>query len=219
MNDMYWKPGGNMNLKNEFSYTGELAYEMSGRITAPFSYKTELTLFSNVIKDMIQWEPGTYGYWSPSNIKDVRTTGIETAFSLSFISNSLTLQFNGQYAFNKAHAFQSDDTGIPSGKQLVYVPMHQFTGVARVCYRNIHASWITGFTGKRFIVADNSQYLPGFLLNDVMTGLKLKSGESSIDLNIKIENLFNINYQAMAYHPMPQRSFLLTIVYQLIKKP
>jgi iron complex outermembrane receptor protein len=217
MNDLYWNPGGNMNLKNEFSYTGELAYEMSGRIKSPFSYKTELTLFSNFIEDMIQWKPGTYGYWSPSNTKNVRTAGIETVINLSFTSNNLTLKLNGQYAFNKAYAFQSDDTDIPSGRQLVYVPMHQFTGAARVCYRNLHASWITSFTGKRFIVADNSQYLPGFLLNDVMAGLKLKSGVNSFDFNVKIENLFNINYQAIAYYPMPGRAFLLTIVYQLIK--
>ena len=66
-------------------------------------------------------------------------------------------------------------------------------------------------------MADNSKYLPGYLINNFTTGIKVPVKASFIDLNINIDNIFNIDYQSIAYYPLPGRSYSLKILVQIIK--
>ena len=217
LNDLYWNPGGNPDLKNEHSYTGEVSWEMKGNISIPLEYSGELTLYSNNIRDLIQWSPSQFSYWSPSNISNVKTSGLEAGLNMTFKTNILTIKFNSQYALTDAHIIKSGDTGYLSDKQLVYVPQNQLNTGIRVSYKNIYSSWITCFTGRRFITVDNSQYLHSCTLNNFITGTRIKSGKNSFDINLKIDNIFGVNYQTIAYHPMPGRSFLFSVTYNLIR--
>jgi outer membrane receptor protein involved in Fe transport len=217
LNDLYWNPGGNPDLKSENSFTWELSCEMNNSSLSPINFKSEFTLFRNLIRNMIQWQPGAYSYWTPSNVNNVRTTGIETNFNLTGSIRSLKLRFNGEYTFNKANMITSNEENLVHGKQLMYIPEHQINAGLRISYKNFYSSWISNYTGRRYIETDNSSYLPGFALNDLIAGMKIKSIRNTIDLNIKLENLFNISYQAIAYHPMPRRSVMMTIAFQITK--
>jgi iron complex outermembrane receptor protein len=215
LNDMYWNPGGNPDLKNEYSYTGEMSWEMKGNILLPLEYNTELTLFSNNIRDMIQWIPTQSSFWSPSNIGNAKTSGLETGLNLILNANNLKIKFNIHYELTNAHIIKSGEGDNISDKQLVYVPQNQINTGIRISYKNLYSSWITCFTGKRFTVADNSQYLPGYTLNNFIAGTRIKKGKHSFDLNLKIDNIFGINYQAIAYYPMPRGSVMFSITYHL----
>jgi iron complex outermembrane receptor protein len=176
-----------------------------------------LTLFSNNIRDLIQWSPSQFSYWSPSNISNVKTSGLEAGLNLTFKTDNLSVKFNSQYALTNAHINKSGDVEYISAKQLVYVPQNQLNTGIRLSHKNLYSSWITCFTGKRFITTDNSQFLPGYTLNNFITGARIKSGKNSFDINIRIENIFGIDYQAIAYYAMPRRSFMFSITYQLVK--
>jgi iron complex outermembrane receptor protein len=218
LNDMYWNPGGNPDLKNEYSYTGEMSWEMKGNILPALKYNTELTLFSNNIKDMIQWSPSQFSYWSPSNISNVKTSGVEAGLNLIFKSNNFTGKFNSQYTLTNAHLNKSGDVSFISDKQLEYVPQNQINAGIRLSYKSFYSSWITCFNSKRFLTADNSEYLPDYTLNSFIAGLRIISNMNSFDLCFKIDNVLSINYQAIAYYPMPGRSFIFSITYQLTKR-
>ena len=82
MNDMYWVPGGNPELKNEYAYIYELVYEMNQKISDRLNIKYDLSVFRYNIKDMIEWHPGEYSYWTADNIENVNSTGCESSVSL-----------------------------------------------------------------------------------------------------------------------------------------
>ena len=78
INDLYWQPGGNKNLKPESGKTGDIGLclneiNLAKNITA----KTEITLFNRKMKNQIIWLPEN-GYWSAQNLDRTESKGIET---------------------------------------------------------------------------------------------------------------------------------------------
>ena len=218
MNDMFWVPGGNPDLKNEYAFMYELTYEMNQKISDPLKFKYDISIFHNSIKNMIQWHPGQYSYWTADNIQKVNSTGLESSVSLVYSLNNLTSGLNTGYSFTKAIAGGSlADNDISGGKQLLYIPENQFNATFRIGYKNFYSYWVTNFTGKRYITVDNSKYLPGYLVNNICIGIKIPLTGNSIDLNFSVDNLFSANYQSIAYYPLPGRSFFLKILVQLVK--
>ncbi|TFG44458.1 MAG: TonB-dependent receptor, partial [Bacteroidia bacterium] len=218
LNDMYWSPGGNPDLKNETGYSSEITWEMTSFPSATIRIKNDLTFFRNDISDMIQWHPGESYYWEAGNIGNIVTTGLESALDASFSFRELDVRLNAGYAYTKAViAGPGTETTNLSGKQLAYIPANQINALLRLSWRQFYSSIGTGFTGKRFLTSDNSQYLPQYSASDITVGAKLNAGHASFDLNLIIENLFDVNYQNIAYYPMPGRSFLVSIVLQLKK--
>jgi outer membrane cobalamin receptor len=216
LNDMYWNPGGNRSLKNEYSYSGDFTYEMSGKISSSLSFNSQISLYMISIDNMIKWIPGGSGYWSPSNINKANSSGADANVNLTYSLNSVKIRFTAKYAWNKAQIIKSPGSEEVSGNQIVYTPEHLFNSGIRAEINKYYLNWISCFTGKRYTTADNSDYLPGYFLNNLSTGLKLISGKNSFDINIKADNLFNVNYQAIAWYPMPRRSFFLSLIYQFI---
>jgi outer membrane cobalamin receptor len=217
LNDMYWNPGGNILLKNEYSYTGEITYEMNGKFSSALSYNSQFSLYNISMDDMIKWTPGESGYWSPLNIDKANSSGVEGNVSLLYAINSLKIRFSAKYSWNHAHVVRSEESRAISGKQIVYVPEHIFNAVMKVSFKNYYSSLMACYTGKRYTTTDNSEYLPGYLLNNASTGIKFYKGKSLFDIVLKVDNLFNVNYQAIAWYPMPGRSFNLSIIYNFKK--
>ena len=218
MNDMYWVPGGNADLKNEYAFIYEMTYEMVQKISDPLILKYDLTIFRYNIKDMIQWHQGEFSYWTPDNIANVKSTGGESSISLDYKRNHLNANLRASYSLTRSVSdgsmIENDNT---TGKQLMYVPENQVKVLFRIGLKKIYSSWAADFTGKRYIYADNSKYLPCYFVNNITAGIKFKVKGSLIDMNFNIDNLFDINYQSIAYYPLPGRSFFLKILIQLVK--
>jgi outer membrane cobalamin receptor len=218
MNDMYWVPGGNPDLKNEYAFIYEISYEMGKKISDPLNLKYDLSVFRYNIKDMIQWHPGEYSYWTAENIENVKSTGAETSFTLDYALNNLNASMKAGYSFTKATTGGLKiENDISIGKQLMYIPENQVNASLRVGYNNIYSSWVANFNSKRFISVDNTKYLPGYFINNLVSGIKFPFKGSSIDLNLIIDNLFNIDYQSIAFYPLPGRSYLIKILVQFVK--
>lgn len=217
LNDLYWNPGGNRSLKNESSYSSELSYETSSKISIPLSLSSKISLYVISIDDMIKWRPGEFGFWSPANINNTKSSGVEGNVSLLYVKNLLNVRFIAKYAWNKASVIKSADNEFAAGKQLIYSPEHLFNTSLRAAYKNIYLSWVSCYTGRSYTTTDNSDFLKGYLLNNLSTGIKIGSGKSTFDVNLKTDNLFNVNYQAIAWYPMPGRSFTVSIIYQFTR--
>jgi outer membrane cobalamin receptor len=217
MNDRYWYPGGNENLRNEYAYLFDLGYKLSQKISSSISLNTELGLFKNLIRDMIQWHPGDYSYWIAENISRVNTSGIESSISLRFHLNDLKINFNASYSYTKAIS-----TGAGSEpetqNQLMYIPENQVNGSLFTGYKNFYFVWMTCYTGIRYITIDNSHFLPGYSVSNIICGTNIPFKASYFDLKLTVENIFNVSYQAIAYYPQPGRSFNISILYQFNKQ-
>ncbi len=217
MNDLYWKPGGNSDLKNEYAFMYELFFEMSHRFNPYFTIDYDIAFFSNRIKDMIQWLPGEFSYWSPSNIRMVNTGGVETSARLSFSSGKLSSSLRISYSYTNAENVSELASDLSSGKQLIYIPENQANALLLLKYGSVYSSWSSGFEGKRYTSVDNSKFLPSYLLSNLTAGSVLSVGQSTFDLSLSVNNIFNIEYQSVAYYPMPGRSFLLKLKLHLTK--
>jgi outer membrane cobalamin receptor len=218
MNDMYWVPGGNPDLKNEYAFIYEVTGEMNKKISTSFKVKYDLSLFRNNIKDMIQWYPGDYSYWTAGNIKSVKSSGLESSFSADYSEGRFGATLSANYEYTKATTASSGTAHDASiGKQLIYVPENQANCSFRMNYSFLYASWIVTMTGKRYLTVDNSDYLPGYMLNNMITGFRLKMKGNTVDLNFQIDNIFNVDYQTIAYYPLPGRSYSLKLLIQILK--
>ena len=218
MNDMYWFPGGNTGLKNEYSFIYEVSYEMKQKISYPLNLKYDLTFFRYSIKDMIQWHLGEYSFWNADNIQSVTSSGMESSVSLDYVRNHFNASFKTGYSFTRARNGNSGiEDDLSARKQLVYVPENQVNSSLRVGFRNIYTTMALNFVDKRYTESDNSKYLPCYMINDFIAGIKLPAKNSLVDLNFSINNFFNITYQSIAYYPLPGRTYFLKILVQLIK--
>ena len=214
LNDLYWNPGGNKSLLNEYSYTGELGYEVTANISQAISFNSQVSAYMISINNMIKWIPGLSGYWSPSNVSKAQSSGVEGSAGITYASNDVKIRFFAKYAWNHAQIVKSLETGFVQGKQIVYVPENMFNTGIRAAFKNFYLSFLSCFTGKRFTNADNTAFIRGYLINNASAGVKVGSGKSAFNFNLKIDNIFNADYQTIAWYPMPGRSFMLSIIYQ-----
>jgi outer membrane cobalamin receptor len=214
LNDLYWNPGGNEFLMNEYSYTGELGYEVTANMSQTISFNSQVSAYMISIINMIKWVPGQAGYWSPSNISKAQSSGIEGNAGITYTSNDIRLRIFAKYAWNHAQIIKSLESDFIKGKQIVYVPENMLNAGIRTVYKKFYMTLLSCYTGKRYTNADNSASLRGYLINNVSTGVKIGSGKSSFDLSFKADNIFNVSYQTVAWYPMPGRSFMLSFIYQ-----
>jgi outer membrane receptor protein involved in Fe transport len=218
LNDMYWSPGGNPDLKNETGYSSEITWEMTSVVFGSLWIKNDFTFYRNHISDMIQWHPGESYYWEPGNIGNIVTSGLESSLDVNYAIPGFNVRLNAGYAFTKASiAGAGIENQELSGNQLVYIPRNQFNTILRISWQYFYSAFTSSYTGKRFLTADNSQYLPQYSVSDLTLGTKFEARKISCDLGFMVENLFNSSYQNIAYYPMPGRSFLLSIVFQFKK--
>lgn len=216
LNDMYWSPGGNPCLKNETGYSSEITWEMTSILSGSLKIRNDFTLFRNNINNLIQWHPGEYSYWEAANIGNIITSGLESGLGMSYTFREFSASLNAGYSYTKAaNAGQGAENTALYGKQLAYIPANNLNAVLRLNWHQFYSAITAGYTGKRYLTADNSQYLPPYSVSDLTIGTTLNKDHASFGLNMIIENLFKVSYQNIAYYPMPGRSFLVSIVFQL----
>jgi vitamin B12 transporter len=216
LNDLFWNPGGNPDLKNEYAYSYEIGYKLDHHIFQNFTLSSELNYFNNYIRDMIQWRPGESYFWVADNIGSVNSSGLESLLSAKYLLNNLLVDLNAGYSYTIAKELNTISSEN-MGKQLIYIPKNQLNSTLRVGYRNIYAILGTSFTGRTFITSDNTSFLKGYTRNNITGGTKFNFKENYIDIRLKVENVFNVSYETIAYYPQPGRSYYLTVFLHFIK--
>jgi outer membrane cobalamin receptor len=208
LNDRYWNPGGNPDLKNEYAWSLESGYKLSHIIGSKLKISTELNYFNNYIRNMIQWYPETEFIWVAGNIGSVNTSGFETSASLGFTMNKFSANWDAAYSFTRARDIATEGA---SEKQLAYIPKHLANSSLQISYRNFYSALVTNFTNRLYTSSDNNGYIDGYVINSITGGYKLDYSGNSADIRLKVDNIFNVAYQTIAYYPQPGRSWLLVL--------
>jgi outer membrane cobalamin receptor len=218
MNEMYWMPGGNPDLKSETGYIAEITGEWSGNLGSCLRLAGDLTYFRNHIYNMIQWQPGEYTYWVARNISELKTSGIESNAKIEFTSGKFVAGLNAGYTLTKAiNKHDGTDGNGKAEQQVIYVPVNQLVGSLKLRWFNLHSSINSDYISRRYLNPDNTQYLPGYSVTDLDIGYNMVSGKVRCDISLRAENIFDANYQSIAYYPMPGRAYLFSVVFQLNK--
>jgi iron complex outermembrane receptor protein len=209
MNDLYWNPGGNRDLRNEYSITGEGSVSHKLRLSENLDFEPDITFYTGRIRDLIRWRPGPDYFWSPENVSESVSRGLDAGFSLKYHFNSLSAGLSARYSHNRS--FSIDNSG--EKYQLVYIPLNLFNSSIRLSYRNVYMGITSSFTGKRYTDLENTSSLNGYFLTGLTSGFKTKFGRNMVDLTLRADNIFGVYYEVIAYYPMPAASYFISFIY------
>lgn len=214
LNDLYFLPGGNPDLKNEngFSYDSGISFD-TGK-AGLFSLGGSATWFDSHIDNWIIWLPTTKGFFSPRNIKNVHAYGLETKLNLAISPfKGWIMDLSGSYSWtpsiNEGEKMSPADQSV--GKQLPYVPKHSASFTARITWKNWSFLYKWAYYSERFTMSSNDYTITGHLPHYFMSNVSLEKSMSFklIDLQLKlaVNNLFNEEYLSVLSRPMPGTNF------------
>ncbi len=209
LNDMYFVPGGNPKLKPENGIQSDMTieyYSKFGKKITTNEFKSEIGLFYTNINSWILWQPSQFGYWTPQNIRNMISKGIQFNSSLIYNLNKIKIILHGAYTFNIAKAI--DDDFITD--QLPYLPKHTANASTKINFKNICFNAEEIYTDTRTTSFYNHDLQPLFLTN-ISASYLIKFKKLSVNTEIRLNNLFNEKYQLVQWRPMPGRNLSISL--------
>ena len=219
LNDLYFQPGGNPDLRPEKGWTWDTGIEWSVR-RAKTSYELSATFFESRIDDWILWvNSGTkLGIFTPMNVRRVRSCGAEANARADVRPHAdWRLLFDGHFAWtrsvNRGDPFGPNDRSV--GRQLVYIPEFSGAFTARLSWRSWTASWKWCWYSRRFTMSSNDPGVLGsvapYLMNDVSLEKVFDRRRVRISLKGCVNNLFNEDYVSVQSRPMARRNYAVYV--------
>ncbi len=211
LNDLYFLPGGNPDLKNETGVQYEAGLSFAVGRDAIYTLSGSASWYDQRIDDWILWLPTTKGFFSPVNIKEVHAYGVEVRGDLSvMLARGLKLDLDGTFSWspsiNVGEPMSPADQSV--GKQLPYEPEFSGTATGRLAWRSWGLLWQFCYYSERYTMSSNDITLTGRLTPYVMNNLSLEKGfafrRADLSLKATINNLFNEEYLSVLSRPMPR---------------
>ena len=214
LNDLYFLPGGNPDLKKESGWSYDAALSFAGVKQNVYSLSGSASWFESFIKDWIIWLPTTKGFFSPDNIKDVHAYGVELQVDLNVaLTKEWQLGLNGTFSWTPSINVGEPRTPADKsvGKQLPYVPERSSTITGRLSWRRWVFLYKWCYYSERYTMSSNDISLSGKLPPYFMSNISLEKSIplKHIELSAKgvINNLFNEQYLSVLSRPMPGINF------------
>jgi iron complex outermembrane receptor protein len=208
LNDRYWNPGGNPNLRPEKSKNGELGLQLKQKGT--FSWSQRLTYYRMKVDDWIIWLPKG-AIWSPENIREVHNQGLEYQANSSWTTGNWNWQANLGYTYSRTR-----DRTEEESQQLPYSPEHQGNAGLQLSLGDLAMDFSGFYVGPRSIAMGSSRVLDGYALCNLglsFSGAKWRSIQ--LPLRFQVLNVFNQSYEVLYLRAMPGRSYQLNLTLTL----
>ena len=193
-NDLYWNPGGNIDLEPEESYQFDLGHELDFDII-----NLKFNTYYIETSDLIQWRPNAItGYWSPVNIANAKHYGLELELGVTKRIKDHLLSLVSAYSYT-----ETED--VENQKRLFYVPLHKANVSLAYNYKSFTAFYQHLYNGEVEIIGDTLQ---GFDVGNLGVSYAFKTkGKMEYLTDFRINNIYNTYYENVALRPMPNRNF------------
>ena len=214
LNDLYFMPGGNPDLKHESGWTYDAGLSFAVGREGVYRLTGSATWFDSHIEDWILWLPTVKGFFSPRNIKDVHAYGVELQGDLNVaLAPEWRLNLNGTFSWtpsiNEGEPMSPADKSV--GKQLPYVPELSATVNGRLEWRKWAFGYKWCYYSKRYTMSTGDLSLSGILPDYFMSNITLEKSFSpkwaELSLKLAVNNLFNEEYLSVLSRPMPGINF------------
>lgn len=214
LNDLYFLPGGNRDLKNEHGFTYDTGMSFSTGKGGIFSLSGSVGWFDSYIADWIIWLPTTKGFFSPRNVKKVHAYGIEQNYSLAVqVTKDWLVNIDGSYSWtpsvNIGEKMSPADQSV--GRQLPYVPRHSASFTGRLTWRTWSFLYKWVYYSSRYTMSSNDYtitgHLPEYYMSNVSVEKICRFRPADLSLKLAVNNLFNEDYLSVLSRPMPGINF------------
>ena len=206
-NDLYWRPGGDPFLLPEDGWSADLGAALKHR-KGRLEWRSEITWFNRILDNWIIWLPGP-AYWSPQNIMQVWSRGVDSDSEIRWKQGNCTYRLGiitSHVVSTNQMAKSRFDESVD--KQLIYVPMYSGNGRLGVEHRRASFMFGATYTGYRYTSTDNRSFLePYWLLNASATMRLWQGARWHADVYLHLNNLLDTEYEVMLSRPMPLRNF------------
>lgn len=213
-NQLYWKVGGNQDLEaaRGSNINGWVRYaDTYERLT----YHLRVGGSYNVISNQIQWLPGKSGIWSPSNILNVVTSGVEFDGELRYeVSAPLAVTLSEQFQY--LSSLNKTSGSLNEGNALPYAPKLRSVTMLTLAHSDAGSFSLTmKFRSERYTdLANNpTTTLPAVSTLDCSWQSADIYVTRSLGLSVRLSaaNLTNVQYEEIPSFPLPGRTFTLGI--------
>ena len=218
LNDLYFLPGGNPDLKKESGWTYDAGVSFAVGQDGLYSLSGSANWFESFVKDWIIWLPTTKGFFSPDNIKDVHAYGVELKGNMAVnFAKEWQLGLDGTFSWtpsiNRGEKRTPADQSV--GKQLPYVPEYSAAVTGRLSWRRWSFLYKWNYYSERFTMSSNdislSGKLPKYFMSNISLEKILEFNWAELSLKGTINNLFNEEYVSVLSRPMPGINFEIFI--------
>jgi iron complex outermembrane receptor protein len=205
LNDRYWRPGGNPNLRPENGWSHELGLTYQRQSTA-WQCSISLTAYQRRVRDWILWARQTGQlFFSPQNIAEVWSRGLEGRLGLR--RNTAWGQLHVALGYDYTRSTNERSIASPRievGSQLFYVPVHQAFAEAGVQWRGFQVVLFHRYTSD---VVGLNESVPAFHLSSARMQYAWQKAGWQGGVFALIENLWNTEYAVVERRPMPGRHY------------
>lgn len=215
LNDLYWYPGGNPDLRAENGRTFDLALKYAFK-NEHFAFEVRSGGYYSKVNDWIQWMPTAYRFWVPENVSLVKARGLENHLDMTFSWGDWKASLAGNYVFTVT-TDESNNAVVQgtNGKQLIYIPRHHGNLFAKLGWKTWSLNYTLEVTGKRSTSYSDEQFfaydLPAYTLHHVSIEKQIRR----FRMELKCNNLFDTDYQNVLWRAMPGRSFELVLGFKI----
>jgi len=222
-NDLYWGgPGGvgNPELEAESSFNIEFGfvYQKSPK----FTFKS--TGYRYDVDNWIDWRPATPTEWTPDNIKNVVSKGIDSRLEMTALQSSdFNIKLQASHLWSLVTNQEVDSIGNLNelGNQLTYRPKHSGSVVLLADTKVVNAVISWSYFGEQFTEGENKSRFaiaPYATLNASLSR-KIHLSDKEISLRASLNNILNQQYENRRGYPMYGRNFLIGITLKFNNKP
>jgi len=215
LNDLYYLPGGNPQLKSEKGTHYDLG------TTEDYTFGSNqlhagISLFYSDVNNWIIWLPTFQGFWEPTNIEKVVSSGMEANAVWNGQFRSIRYGIKGNYGYSRT---QNRSEGSPAyGKQLPYIPEHSANVNLHLSWSSFYMDWMWNYYSQRYTTTANSEetssdYLYPYFMNNFQLGMTIPLKKNKLTTEFKIQNIFNEDYRTVLQRPMPGRNYQLVLRY------
>jgi iron complex outermembrane receptor protein len=232
LNELYYNPGGNIDLKPETSNNIESGFHITKQYHQHALFVSS-AFYKRIVDQWIVW----YGnaILTPHNIQQVESKGLEVNLNYDVVLKKYQKPVGGfdiliasrypaftkfkssiLYAYTLSTTKQSaisNDYSI--GKQIPYVPRYQFKMSMGFERKNIEIHFVQTYTGYRFVTTDESQYLKPYAISTIWGSYHYRYQALKGAIHIRFNNILNTTYQSVVGRVMPGRNGSISFTFEI----
>ncbi|NQV16810.1 TonB-dependent receptor [bacterium] len=211
-NDLYWPRDayaiGNPDLNPEYGLNYDVGLNLNLPVAA-LNISTAVNYFKNDVTDLILWAQNhPDGLWTPSNLAETSTSGIETSFNVSAFEDKIMT--NVEYTYMEALNKTEGDQTLYN-KLIIYRPKNKLGITTTLRFDKVEFNFIYHWVGLRYTKPANTIWLPAYQLMDANLSYRYKIKDYSGSATLELTNMSDEDFWRTAGTAEPGRMIKMSL--------